>query len=462
MLFPSRANHLTITTRCERAPLLGKGELRRADAGGHRAQERSEAVIAADRHGLQTFSKTMVDYYDVLGVPRNATAEDIKRAYRKQALRWHPDKNPDNKEEAEKKFKEIAEAYEVLSDRSKRDAYDNYGKEGMSSSGSSGPSSPGDFPGFTFTFRSPDEVFREFFGGQDPFATFFDDFPFGGMHGGIHMGLHGGIHGHPVPSRIGTSRLFSFPSPGMDFTSFSMGGIGGLDSMSVGMGHFQSVSTTTQIINGKRTTTRKIIKDGQERTEIEEDGVLKKVLINGVEDEMALALELSLRDKPKLPYQAQQLPRQPKQPLRERPRSSPRTPPQRPTGSSHRSHLHSDDSEDEELQMAKACSLSLMDTSQWAPVKDRKSNAEGGAKAAGGGNRSRKGKVIRDQPRVTKNGSSSAQDGALPSERGSGRFAARITVSGVQGQVPSGPQEDQLSRTDSNLKKKRKCNCVMC
>ncbi|MEQ2188748.1 hypothetical protein GOODEAATRI_018197 [Goodea atripinnis] len=74
--------------------------------------------------------------------------------YRKLALKWHPDKNPDNKEEAERKFKELAEAYEVLSDSSTTTDFS-------------------DLPGFTFTFRSPDEVFREFFGGQDPFASFF-------------------------------------------------------------------------------------------------------------------------------------------------------------------------------------------------------------------------------------------------------------------------------------------------
>lgn len=56
------------------------------------------------------------DYYKVLGVAKNATSEDIKKAYKKNALRWHPDKNPNNKEEATSKFKEVCEAYEVLSD----------------------------------------------------------------------------------------------------------------------------------------------------------------------------------------------------------------------------------------------------------------------------------------------------------------------------------------------------------
>uniref|UniRef100_A0A8C7WWP6 J domain-containing protein n=1 Tax=Oryzias sinensis TaxID=183150 RepID=A0A8C7WWP6_9TELE len=96
-------------------------------------------------------------------------------SYRKLALKWHPDKNPDNKEEAEKKFKELAEAYEVLSDKSKRDAYDRYGSEGMRHADSSSADFSSGFPGFTFTFRNPDEVFREFFGGQDPFDSFFGE-----------------------------------------------------------------------------------------------------------------------------------------------------------------------------------------------------------------------------------------------------------------------------------------------
>lgn len=291
----------------------------------------------------------MVDYYDVLGVSRSASPDDIKKAYRKLALQWHPDKNPDNKEEAEKKFKEIAEAYEVLSDKSKRDDYDRYGRSDMPSSGSgSSGSFPDDFPGFTFTFRSPDEVFREFFGGQDPFADFFDDFPFGGMHSGFHSS-----------SRLGPSRFFSFPSANADFTSFSSS-LGGMGSM--GGANFKSVSTSTRVVNGKRLTTKKVRENGQERTEVEEDGVLKSVLINGVEDEMALALELSRRE------QSSEPPRQSHQPLlRPNNHSSP-NPALRSYSAAPFYHCPSsnEDEEDEDLQMALAYSLSEMDAQQRA------------------------------------------------------------------------------------------------
>ena len=74
------------------------------------------------------------DYYDVLGVDRNASADDIKRSYRKLAMKYHPDRNPDDKE-AEAKFKECAEAFEVLSDSEKRQRYDKFGHEGLRGAG---------------------------------------------------------------------------------------------------------------------------------------------------------------------------------------------------------------------------------------------------------------------------------------------------------------------------------------
>lgn len=75
---------------------------------------------------------TQRDYYEILGVSRNATPEEIKSAYRRAALRWHPDRNPDNKKEAEERFREATEAYSVLSDPQKRALYDRYGHAGLS------------------------------------------------------------------------------------------------------------------------------------------------------------------------------------------------------------------------------------------------------------------------------------------------------------------------------------------
>ncbi|KAF4109416.1 hypothetical protein G5714_010489 [Onychostoma macrolepis] len=219
----------------------------------------------------------------------------------------------------------------------------------MPSSGSAGSSFPDDFPGFSFTFRSPDEVFREFFGGQDPFADFFDDFPFGGMHSGFHSSS----------SRLGPSRFFSFPSANADFTSFSssMGGMG-----SMGGANFKSVSTSTRIVNGKSITTKKVRENGQERTEVEEDGVLKTVLINGVEDEMALAVELSRRE------QSSQPPRQSQHPLLRPSNNSSPNPALRSYSAAPFYHCPdaTEDEEDEDLQMALAYSLSEMEAQQRA------------------------------------------------------------------------------------------------
>jgi molecular chaperone DnaJ len=105
------------------------------------------------------------DYYDVLGVARGANDQEIKSAYRKQALKFHPDRNPGNKD-AEDKFKEAAEAYAVLSDGDKRAAYDRYGHAGVSGAGGAG------FDPSTFT------------GFEDIFSNLGDMFGFGDVFGG--------------------------------------------------------------------------------------------------------------------------------------------------------------------------------------------------------------------------------------------------------------------------------------
>uniref|UniRef100_A0A4X1V4H8 DnaJ heat shock protein family (Hsp40) member B1 n=1 Tax=Sus scrofa TaxID=9823 RepID=A0A4X1V4H8_PIG len=112
------------------------------------------------------------DYYQTLGLARGASDEEIKRAYRRQALRYHPDKNKEPG--AEEKFKEIAEAYDVLSDPRKREIFDRYGEEGLKGGGPSGGSSGANGTSFSYTFHGdPHAMFAEFFGGRNPFDTFF-------------------------------------------------------------------------------------------------------------------------------------------------------------------------------------------------------------------------------------------------------------------------------------------------
>eukprot|EP00051_Salpingoeca_urceolata_P031991 m.13787 g.13787 ORF g.13787 m.13787 type:complete len:325 (-) comp4655_c0_seq2:109-1083(-) len=168
-----------------------------------------------------------VDYYVLLDIKRDASETEIRKAYRKMALKWHPDRNMDNKVEAEQKFKQISEAYEVLSDVEKRKVYDRYGVDGLKQNrqapsarrthsepgggfnsdffqtgtsstgghfGAHGFDHFGGFGGFGgsraqgghgFFFRDPFEIFREAFG-DDPFANF-------DAHAQAHARAHSGV-----------------------------------------------------------------------------------------------------------------------------------------------------------------------------------------------------------------------------------------------------------------------------
>lgn len=216
----------------------------------------------------------MLDYYKVLGVDKQSSTGDIKKAYRKLALKWHPDKNPDNQTEANKKFKEISEAYEVLSDEKKRRIYDDRGKGGYEESRQRGryrsqakyDDDHDDF-GFTrFRFRDPEDVFREFFGSQNAFNDIFSI--------------------RPRNNRAGETQLFNGLSNLGDIFSASdaFSSFGSFD-MSSGLGSgtaMKQTSTSTRFIDGKKIITKKVKENGNETVMIYENDVLKSKTVNGV------------------------------------------------------------------------------------------------------------------------------------------------------------------------------------
>ncbi|XP_017839322.1 dnaJ homolog subfamily B member 2 isoform X1 [Drosophila busckii] len=342
----------------------------------------------------------MVDYYKVLDVARTATDGEVKKAYRKLALKWHPDKNPDNLEEANKRFRELSEAYEVLSDARKRRIYDAratlHKSSAHSSSSSTGSASNGyysryrsgngssyssatgrdfdydyypsskrgnryqaftfrnlfegtpfhklfekkrriydeygkdglgdraqsrsharhhytqdfdDFDimgGFPFVFRPPEEVFREFFGVNSPFADFFRDvngYPqsngatsssrrHGGSGAGIGATRHH-HHQHKLASPFGAPMLnypmMDFFMPSSGFTSFSTsnsfggGGGGGLHTN----GACKRTSTSTVFVNGKKLMTKRVVENGKETVFSYENDVLKSKTVNGVSQKLS-------------------------------------------------------------------------------------------------------------------------------------------------------------------------------
>jgi len=250
------------------------------------------------------------DYYKILDIPRTATSSEIKKAYRKQALLWHPDKNPDNKEGAEKRFKQIAEAYEVLSDKDKKSTYDRFGKSGLSgNSGGGGPSFDPFSNGFSssgphfthrsanFHFRDPMDIFAEFFGGGSPFEDFmaprqrshhssraqgqgasrhadpFAAFGFGGFGhmGGFDDDFFGMNMGMGFPSMMNMG--------GGHSTSISMSSFGG------GLGNIRMSSESTKLSpDGKMIKTKKVTDaNGVETVTIEENGVKVSCKVNGQE-----------------------------------------------------------------------------------------------------------------------------------------------------------------------------------
>nr|XP_010588225.1 LOW QUALITY PROTEIN: dnaJ homolog subfamily B member 8 [Loxodonta africana] len=225
----------------------------------------------------------MANFYEVLGVKSSASPEDIKKAYRKLALRWHPDKNPDHQRGGREEFKQCLRPMS-LSDSKKGSLYDRAGCDSWRAGG--GASTPYNSPFDTgYTFRNPEDIFREFFGGLDPFSFDFWDNPFNSDRDSRGRGLRGAFSAGFGEFPAFMEAFSSFDNTlgrggGGSRTTFSSTSFGGSGSGSSG---FKSVMSSTEMINGRKITTKRIVENGQERVEVEEDGQLKSVTINGKE-----------------------------------------------------------------------------------------------------------------------------------------------------------------------------------
>ncbi|XP_006890251.1 PREDICTED: dnaJ homolog subfamily B member 7 [Elephantulus edwardii] len=243
----------------------------------------------------------MVDYYEVLGVQKYASPEDIKKAYHKVALKWHPDKNPENKEEAERRFKEVAEAYEVLSNDEKRNIYDKYGKDGLDGGGGKNFD---DFFESGFSFCKPD-VFKQFLDQRDPFTfDFFED--------SLEDLLNSPRYSYASRRRSrGAGSCFctfsEYPTFESKFYSHGPGytydvyedftgpeGLTSFSSMAFDdseMDSYVSFTNSDRLADGRNFNIKTIIRNDQE--EVIDDGELKSFLRNGVVDEEDIVEECS-------------------------------------------------------------------------------------------------------------------------------------------------------------------------
>ena len=195
---------------------------------------------------------TKKDYYEVLGVPKDASDDVIRKAYKKLAIKWHPDKHVDDKKEAEEKFKEISEAYSVLSDPKKKREYDT--------------------GGIDFDFGDFDNF--------DPFAMF-ESFFGRGKHGGFgNFGFSGFDDDDDDFFGMGGKKFGGFKM-GFDDDDFGFGNFGS----GFAQGQGTSVKKTTQIINGKKITkteTTTYDSDGNKKTVVKEetgDGQVREYLL---------------------------------------------------------------------------------------------------------------------------------------------------------------------------------------
>lgn len=223
------------------------------------------------------------DYYRVLEVGRDVSQEEIRRAYRRLALKLHPDKNPQGKEAAEVRFKAVSEAYEVLSDRTKRRQYDQFGISAFNAQPQTdSPTSHLSGGAYAFTSREPEEVFREFFGtASGPFQDLFGrpDLPGAAKQARGTTILTGGLPFWPQSFSAAEHSGFLYNADDVFFATHVPGG------MSVAPG-FTGMPTqemsSAWYEGGKRIETRTTIDESVKTVLRFEDGVPVSRAVNGL------------------------------------------------------------------------------------------------------------------------------------------------------------------------------------
>ena len=236
------------------------------------------------------------NYYEILEINQSCTDTDIVKAYRRLALRWHPDKNPENRVEAETRFKQLSEAYQVLSDKKKRGFYDRHGKLGFSNDSNSRSratttASNSEHDLFA-DLRNPHDLFEQFFGTKNILDLFNSDFDvdlttaFRNHHlNRIKSSNNATSKQEQKPSTAKTTKTIlqqSLPS----ISSISTGATGELEnglfssSFFSGLGDRPPVLTSNTKSNKK--VTKRTIVNGVETVIVEENGVVTSKTVNGV------------------------------------------------------------------------------------------------------------------------------------------------------------------------------------
>jgi len=222
---------------------------------GHHGEHGEHGHHSDEEHEHEHFEG---DFYELLEVTRESTTAEIKKSYQRLAMRWHPDKNPENQEKAKKMFQHLGEAYEILSDDHKRDSYNKYGREGMKDHGGEESDEEDMGCGCCAGASDPFEMFKMMFGDIDPYALVMRSMV---TPGGI-RGMMGGGCG-PMQMPVGRNALVLRRPKRQAMSPYGMPN--GRGQMA---GYVPNSNTTTtgMLSNGQKVIVRRVVNNGVETT----------------------------------------------------------------------------------------------------------------------------------------------------------------------------------------------------